>query len=60
MTVTGEDSDAADQCKECKYQTVGLIVLAVVVAVLVLVIIILAVVIYRLRRDKRSPTTDGL
>ena len=60
MTVTGGGSDAVDQCKEYKYLTSGLIVLAVVVAVLVLVIIILAVVIYRLRRDKRSPTTDGL
>ena len=50
--MTGGDSGADDH--------VGLIVLSVVVAVLVLVIIILAVVIYRQRRDKRSPTTDGL
>jgi len=50
--VTGGDSGADDH--------VGLIVLAAVIALLVLVIIILAVVIYRLRRDKRSPTTDGL
>jgi len=60
MTVTGEGPDAVHQCEDCKYQTVGLIVLSVVVVLLVLVIIILAVVIYRQRRDKRSPTTDGL